>query len=54
MNGAPLQLMFFFWNQGYLEASSEPYQTSEMELFVKIVNGLKPVTIFVKSFIFGV
>ena len=33
----------------YLEGYSEPYQISKKELFTQIVNGLKPLTIFVKS-----
>ena len=33
----------------YLEGYSEPCQTSKKELFTQIVNGLKPLTIFVKS-----
>ena len=33
---------------------SEPSQTSKMELFAKIVNGLKPLTVFVKSSILDV
>ena len=37
-----------------LEAYSEPSQTSKMELFVKIDNKLKPLTIFSKSSIFMV
>ena len=28
---------------------SEPYQTSKMESFAKIVNGFQPLTIFAKS-----
>ena len=31
------------------EAYSEPCQTSKMELFVKMINGWKPLTIFAKS-----
>ena len=31
------------------EAHPEPSQTSKMEFFVKIVNGLNPLTIFGKS-----
>ena len=31
------------------EAYSEPSQTSEMELFTKIVNGFKPLIICIKS-----
>ena len=30
------------------DAYSEPYQTSKMECFAKIVNGLKPLAIFAK------
>ena len=30
------------------EAYSEPSQTSKLELFAKIVNGYKPLTIFAK------
>ena len=33
----------------YLEGYSEPCQISKKELFRQIVNGLKPLTIFVKS-----
>ena len=33
------------------QAYSEPSQTSKMKLFVKIVNGFQPFTIFAKSFI---
>ena len=32
----------------------EPSQTSEMDLFTKTVNGLKPLTIFVKRSILDV
>ena len=33
---------------------SEPCQTSKMELFLKIINGRKPLTIFAKSSILDV
>ena len=33
------------------DAYSEPYHTSKMEFFAKIVNGLKPLAIFAKIFI---
>ena len=33
---------------------SEPKQTSKMELFAKVVNGLKSLTVFVKSSILDV
>ena len=36
------------------EAYSERSQTSKMELFWKIVNGWKPLTVFAKSFILDV
>ena len=38
----------------YTEVHSEPCQTSKMELFVKIINGFYPLTIFTKSSISGV
>ena len=38
----------------YSEMFSEPCQTAKMELFVKIVNDLKPLTIFAKRSVFGV
>ena len=37
-----------------LEVSSEPCQTSKMEFFVKIVNGLKPVVIFARKSILDI
>ena len=37
-----------------LEAYGEPRQKLKMELFVKIVNGWKPSTIFIRSSIFYV
>ena len=37
-----------------LEAYLEPNKTSKMELFVIIVNGLQPLTIFEKSFMLDV
>ena len=36
------------------ETYAEACQTSNMELFAKIVKGWKPVTIFIKSTIFNV
>ena len=33
----------------FKKAYSKPCLTSEMELFAKIVNGLKPLTVFTKS-----
>ena len=36
------------------EACSEPSQTSKLELFAKILNGWKPLTIIAKSSILGV
>ena len=36
------------------EAYSEPYQTSKMERFAKIVNGFQPLTIFGKRSILDV
>ena len=38
----------------YPETHSEPYQTCKMELFAKIVNGSKPLTISVRSSILDV
>ena len=38
-------------NWGYETGVLETTQTSNMELFAKIVIGVKPLTIFVKSFI---
>ena len=40
--------VFFILSQ-MSEAYSESCQKSKMELFVKIVNGLKPLTVFKKS-----
>ena len=37
-----------------LEYSEEPSQTSTMEHFVKIINSLKPLIIFIKSSILDV
>ena len=36
------------------EVYSEPCQTTKMKCLTKIVNGLKPLTIFAKRFIFDV
>ena len=38
----------------HCSAYLEPYQIYQMELFVKIVKGWKPLTIFSKSFILGI
>ena len=38
----------------FSEAYSEPSQTSKMELFVKIINGWKPLTFLTKSSILDV
>ena len=32
----------------------EQYQKSQMEFFVKIVNGFQPITVFTKSFILDI
>ena len=37
-----------------VERYSEPSQTSEMELFTKTVNGLKPLTVFAKKSILDI
>ena len=37
-----------------IEAYLEPLQTSKLELFAKIVNGFKPLTVFSKSSILDV
>ena len=41
---------WFEWLRGVLE----PYQTSKTELFVKIVNSWKPLTVFAKRFILDI
>ena len=38
-----------FLIKAFLEVNSEPWQTSEIVLFAKIVNGRQPLTIFAKS-----
>ena len=35
-------------------AASDPCQTSKIEVFVKMINGLKPLNIFAKSFVLDV
>ena len=46
--------MLLNWQRTTAEVYSEPFQTSKMEFFVKIVNGSKPLTIFVKYSILDV
>ena len=41
-------------NKHLSEAYVEPYQTSKMKLFAKMVKGFQPLTIFTKSFILDV
>ena len=36
-------------SQSPAEVYSEPYQTCKNELFIKIVNGFQPLTVFAKS-----
>ena len=37
-----------------IEACSEPFQTAKIEVFAKIANGCKPLTIFTKTSILNV
>ena len=44
----------FFTLNTFTEVYSEPCQTSKMDTFAKIVNGLKPLIVFVKNSILNV
>ena len=43
-----------FLAPGYVEVNSEPSQTSNMDLFAKIINGWKTLTIFAKRSILDI
>ena len=49
-----LEVITWAWGFPVGEAYSEPYQTSKMELLLKIGYGFQPLTIFAKSFILDV
>ena len=51
---AQILLEPWYWSSINAQLHSEPSQTSKMELFVKMLNDWKPLTIFVKSFILDV
>ena len=51
---AQVLLESWYWSSINAKLHSEPSQTSKMELFVKMLNDWKTLTIFVKSFIWDV